>query len=97
GMPGLDAAICRPPAPATAEDQRMQKLLENLQATAAVESCLDVEILSVATANPKHRVSQGEALERAKTIFPHLSRLEGLYSNAGIETRYSCEPYDWYQ
>ena len=75
----------------------MQKRLEDLQANGAVESCLDVEILSVATANPKHRVSQREALERAKTIFPHLSRLEGLYSNAGIETRYSCEPYEWYQ
>ncbi len=58
---------------------------------------VDVEILSVATANPEHKVEQGEALERAKAIFPHLARLEALYSNTGIATRYSCEPYQWCQ
>jgi alkylresorcinol/alkylpyrone synthase len=58
---------------------------------------LDVEILSVATANPEHKVEQGEALERAKAIFPHLARLEALYAHTGIDTRYSCEPYHWCQ
>ena len=58
---------------------------------------LDVEILAVATANPVHKVEQAEAFKRAKSIFPHLARLEALYSNTGIETRYSCEPYQWCQ
>ena len=58
---------------------------------------LDVEVLAVATANPVHKVEQAEALKRAKGIFPHLARLEALYSNTGIETRYSCEPYQWCQ
>ena len=58
---------------------------------------LDVDVVSLATANPEHKVEQGEALERAKAIFPHLARLEALYSNTGIATRYSCEPYQWCQ
>jgi alkylresorcinol/alkylpyrone synthase len=58
---------------------------------------LDVEILAVATAHPIHKVEQAEALKRAKSVFPHLARLEALYSNTGIETRYSCEPYQWCQ
>jgi alkylresorcinol/alkylpyrone synthase len=58
---------------------------------------LDVEILAVATANPIHKVEQAEALTRAKSVFPHLARLEALYSNTGIKTRYSCEPYQWCQ
>lgn len=62
-----------------------------------VNQRLDVQILSVATANPRHRVEQREAFERVKTVFPHLTRMEGLYANTGIETRYSCEPYEWCQ
>ena len=58
---------------------------------------LAVEILSVVTAVPKHRLSQSDALERAKKVFPHLARLEGLYANTGIEMRFSCEPPDWCQ
>jgi hypothetical protein len=33
--------------------------------------------------------------ERAQVIFPHLARMEALYNNIGIETRYSCVPADW--
>jgi alkylresorcinol/alkylpyrone synthase len=76
---------------------QMQKRLVIRNAKRGIHSRLDVEILSVATANPKHKVAQGEALERAKTVFPHLARVEGLYTNTGIENRYSCEPYDWCQ
>jgi alkylresorcinol/alkylpyrone synthase len=54
-----------------------------------------VDILSIATATPAHKVSQAEALHRAKQVFPLLGRLEGLYTNTGIETRYSCVPPDW--
>jgi alkylresorcinol/alkylpyrone synthase len=56
----------------------------------------DVEILSVATANPPFTVSQAEATERAKELYPHLESLWPLYENAGIERRYNCEPIDWY-
>jgi alkylresorcinol/alkylpyrone synthase len=56
----------------------------------------DVEIPGVATAVPAYRVSQADISERAKVVFPHLARLEGLYANTGIETRYACEPPEWY-
>jgi alkylresorcinol/alkylpyrone synthase len=58
--------------------------------------CLDVALLSVATALPKHKISQEEASERARRLFPHLASRDGLYANTGIETRYACEPADWY-
>jgi alkylresorcinol/alkylpyrone synthase len=75
----------------------MQRRLVSPQGQREVQSSLDVEILSVATANPQNRVEQTQALERAKTVFPHLARMEALYANTGIETRYSCEPYEWCQ
>ncbi len=56
----------------------------------------DVEIASVATAVPAHKVSQADIAERASAVFPHLAQLESLYANTGIETRYACEPPDWY-
>jgi alkylresorcinol/alkylpyrone synthase len=75
----------------------MQRRLASPRALRDVQAGLEVEILSVATANPQHRVDQVQALERAKTVFPHLARMEALYANTGIETRYSCEPYEWCQ
>lgn len=56
----------------------------------------DVEILSVATANPPFRLPQPEAAARAKQLYPHLKKLWGLYDNTGIDVRYCCEPIDWY-
>src|SRR5271165_4245152 len=56
----------------------------------------DVEILSVATANPPFQLSQVEAAERAREIYPHLKGLWPLYDNTGIEVRYNCEPLSWY-
>ncbi len=58
--------------------------------------CLDVALLSVATALPKHKISQEEATKRARRLFPHLASRDGLYANTGVETRYACEPADWY-
>src|SRR5262245_43065859 len=55
-----------------------------------------VDILSIATAVPENRISQTEAYERARRVFPQLNRLDGLYTNTGIEQRYSCLPTDWY-
>lgn len=56
----------------------------------------DVEIASVATAVPAHKIGQAEIAKRAREIFPHLPRLESLYGNTGIDNRYLCEPPDWY-
>ena len=56
----------------------------------------DVEIMSVATANPSFELGQADAAERARAIYPHLEALLPLYDNAGIELRYNCEPIDWY-
>jgi len=56
----------------------------------------DVAITGVATAVPPHRVSQEDIAERAKAVFPHLARLDGLYINTGIESRYACQPKEWY-
>jgi len=65
-------------------------------AAAAATGGFDVEILSVATANPPCQLSQSEATRRAKEIFPHLKGLWPLYDNTGIELRYNCEPVEWY-
>ena len=66
------------------------------RAHAAVTGGFDVEILSVATANPSFELSQTEATRRAKEIFPHLKALWPLYDNTGIELRYNCQPVEWY-
>src|ERR1700722_2903530 len=63
---------------------------------AAATGGFDVEILSVATANPSFELSQTEATRRAKEIFPHLKGLWPLYDNTGIERRYNCQPVEWY-
>ncbi|MEE9360076.1 MAG: type III polyketide synthase, partial [Hyphomicrobium sp.] len=62
----------------------------------AFASKFGVEIASVATAVPKHRVDQDEAAERAQKVFPQFARLEALYTNTGVDIRYSVEPSEWY-
>ena len=73
----------------------MQRPASEVYPSKEFVSSLDVAILSVATANPEYRVNQLDAWEGAKAIFPHLARMEALYTNTGIETRYSCVPPDW--
>jgi len=63
---------------------------------AAAFGGFDVEILSVATANPAYVLSQADAAERARGIFSHLKGLWPLYDNTGIECRYNCQPVEWY-
>jgi alkylresorcinol/alkylpyrone synthase len=57
-------------------------------------------LLSLATAVPPYRLSQREVAAKAPQIFAGLGgRLDYLlpvYDHAGIETRYSCVPLDWY-
>jgi alkylresorcinol/alkylpyrone synthase len=62
----------------------------------ALAGAFDVEVLSLATANPQFRLLQAEAAFRAKELYPHLRKLWQLYDNTGIEFRYNCEPIEWY-
>lgn len=59
-----------------------------------------VRLLSLTTAVPPYRLAQGEVAALAPEIFARLGgRLDYLlpvYGNAGIQTRYSCVPMDWY-
>ena len=61
-----------------------------------VAAGFDVEVLSVATANPPYQLNQAEAAVRARDLYPHLKKLWRLYDNTCIETRYNCEPIEWY-
>jgi alkylresorcinol/alkylpyrone synthase len=65
-------------------------------AESSVRTGFDVEIAAIATATPKHQVTQQDVTERAKIAAPHLESLWSLYSNTGIDTRYACEPAEWY-
>ena len=55
-----------------------------------------VEIAAVATAVPSYVVGQEEVAERARKVYPQYARLDALYTNTGIEHRYSVEPKEWY-
>ena len=69
---------------------------ELLAARRAGASAIDVEIVSVATAVPTHVTGQQEVAERAHKVYPQYARLDALYTNTGIERRYSVEPKEWY-
>lgn len=59
-----------------------------------------VSILSVAEAFPPHRLLQAEVVGLCRDVFagrPEMfARLEEAYGNAGVETRSSCVPIEWY-
>ncbi len=67
-----------------------------LAQTHASSSPVVVEIASVATAVPRHVVTQADANERARIVYPQYARLDALYTNTGIDTRYSVEPVPWH-
>ncbi len=57
---------------------------------------------TLATAVPPYRIVQDELIGRAHRLFPDcgratVERLLPVYANAGIETRYSCVPPEWYE
>lgn len=60
-----------------------------------------VSILSVAEAFPAHRLGQAEVVGLCRDVFagrPDLfDRLQEAYGNAGVETRSSCVPIEWYR
>ncbi len=57
-------------------------------------------LLSLATAVPPCALRQDEVMAQARFLFQERSdeieRLLPVYDNAGIETRYSCVPLEWY-
>lgn len=59
-----------------------------------------VHIAAVASAYPPHRFTQNDALAAAGRIFGHASdlmaRMASAYGNAGVHTRHSCVPLEWY-
>jgi alkylresorcinol/alkylpyrone synthase len=59
------------------------------------------KILSLATAVPAHALRQNDIRSAAEAIFgasfSDFSRFLPVYTNAAIETRYSCMPLDWYR
>ncbi|WP_339852025.1 type III polyketide synthase [uncultured Nisaea sp.] len=61
---------------------------------------INPRLLSVATAVPRHRLSQSDALAHARKIFeervPAFARLAPVYGNAGVESRYLSVPLDWF-
>ena len=56
----------------------------------------DVEIAGLALAVPPHCITQAEVTTRAKQLFPKLVRHDSLFANTGIESRYTCQPAEWY-
>lgn len=57
-------------------------------------------IEAVATALPAHEIRQADAEALARRVFDRdateIERLMPVFANAGIESRYSCVPIDWY-
>ena len=72
----------------------MTTYAELLAAGRPASAALDIEIFSrlFATAVPSHVTGQTEVAERAHKISPQSARLDALYTNTGIERRYSVEP-----
>lgn len=59
-----------------------------------------VHLISLSTAVPDHPLKQAEVLDRARRHFfadyPEFDRLRPVFTNAGVETRYSVRPIDWF-
>ena len=64
----------------------------------APPGAVEVEIASVSTAVPQHVFGQAETSERAQKVYPQFRspRLDALYTNTGIDTRYAVKPQEWY-
>lgn len=58
-------------------------------------------LLGLSTAVPPYCLRQDDVIARAERLFDRdaseIDRMMGVYGNAGIETRYSCVPLDWYE
>ncbi len=58
-------------------------------------------LIALATAVPPFVLRQDEVMAQARLLFQargeEIERLLPVYDNAGIETRYSCVPLEWYR
>ena len=58
------------------------------------------QIFATATAYPSHVMRQQDVEAQAARVFGHnpkyFQRMAAAYGNAGVETRHSCVPIDWY-
>ena len=59
-------------------------------------------VAALATAVPDFVFRQDELIDRVPQLFPGLgaaevARMLPVFKNAGIETRYSCVPLEWYE
>jgi alkylresorcinol/alkylpyrone synthase len=70
----------------------LQRSMENMKNSPA--------LVALATSVPPHRLRQEEITDWARgffeTRFPEFERLVPAFANAGIATRHSCVPIDWY-
>lgn len=61
---------------------------------------IPAHIYSVATAYPKYVMRQEDVAVKAAEVFgdkpDYFRRMANAYGNAGVETRHSCVPLDWY-
>lgn len=60
---------------------------------------MHTRILSIATANPPHRVGQPEVRDLVRVMFDRLSglgRLITVFENTGIESRHIAAPLEWF-
>jgi alkylresorcinol/alkylpyrone synthase len=59
------------------------------------------ELISLATAVPRHIMTQAEVAERTRRVFglkmPEFDRLAPVFDNAGIDKRHSVRPGAWYE
>jgi alkylresorcinol/alkylpyrone synthase len=60
----------------------------------------DAALLALATAVPPHRIDQAAVRDSARAYFGArtgiFEHLEPVFANARIETRYACQPFEWY-
>ncbi|CAN5795375.1 hypothetical protein BH11PSE3_BH11PSE3_21930 [soil metagenome] len=65
-----------------------------------VETSQPVSLLSVGHAVPPHRMLQSDAAAAARRVFGHryaaFERMAPVFETAGIRTRYTVKPIDWY-
>jgi alkylresorcinol/alkylpyrone synthase len=75
-------------------------MMDTVETTARQErrasSSFDVAIAAIATAVPPNAVTQDEMKSLASAAYPQFAHIDTLYSNTGVETRYFCQPQEWY-
>ncbi|MDX2143182.1 MAG: 3-oxoacyl-[acyl-carrier-protein] synthase III C-terminal domain-containing protein [Rhodospirillaceae bacterium] len=65
-----------------------------------VSTNIPIGLHGIATAYPPYRFGQEDVMAQAQAVFGHrpelMRRMMAAYGNAGVATRYSCVPIEWY-